>query len=145
MKNTSYVVNAPSVVSEVIDGELVIMNLQTGSYYSAEDSGAVLWGWIEKGYGLKDIGSLLVSHYCDVSDDVDDQLREFVATLLENDLIRENGEAPPCIKLSAPGGGRPVFHSPEINIYTDMKDMLLLDPIHDVDETGWPMPNPDAD
>ena len=23
--------------------------------------------------------------------------------------------------------------------FTDMQDLLLLDPIHDVDETGWPV------
>lgn len=32
----------------------------------------------------------------------------------------------------------PIFHK-----YTDMEDLLLLDPIHDVDETGWPKPHQD--
>jgi hypothetical protein len=26
--------------------------------------------------------------------------------------------------------------------YTDMADLLLLDPIHEVDEQGWPQPAP---
>ena len=54
MLNTAYEVNAPDVVSEVIDGELIIMDLGSGKYYSSENSGAVLWTWIEKGYGQND-------------------------------------------------------------------------------------------
>jgi hypothetical protein len=26
-----------------------------------------------------------------------------------------------------------------MSVYTDMEELLLLDPIHDVDETGWPV------
>jgi hypothetical protein len=29
-------------------------------------------------------------------------------------------------------------------VYEDMQDLLLLDPIHDVDETGWPARKQDA-
>jgi len=32
------------------------------------------------------------------------------------------------------------FQPPTLNKYTDMRDMLLLDPIHDVGESGWPVP-----
>jgi len=32
------------------------------------------------------------------------------------------------------------FRAPVLNVYADMKDLLLLDPIHDVDEVGWPTP-----
>ncbi len=30
------------------------------------------------------------------------------------------------------------FTEPTVHTYADMQDLLLLDPIHDVDETGWP-------
>jgi hypothetical protein len=30
-----------------------------------------------------------------------------------------------------------------LNKYSDMQELLLLDPIHDVDDAGWPKPNPD--
>ncbi len=32
------------------------------------------------------------------------------------------------------------FQIPVLDVYSDMQDLLLLDPIHDVDETGWPTP-----
>jgi len=30
------------------------------------------------------------------------------------------------------------FVLPVLERYTDMQELLLIDPIHDVDETGWP-------
>ena len=30
------------------------------------------------------------------------------------------------------------FEAPKLSKYTDMEQLLLLDPVHDVDETGWP-------
>jgi hypothetical protein len=35
------------------------------------------------------------------------------------------------------------FTQPVLEVYTDMQDLLLLDPIHEVDEeAGWPSPKP---
>lgn len=36
------------------------------------------------------------------------------------------------------------FQPPALESYTDMQDLLLLDPIHEVDEMGWPQKAPDA-
>ena len=30
------------------------------------------------------------------------------------------------------------FVAPQLHKYTDMQELLLLDPIHDVDQEGWP-------
>jgi hypothetical protein len=37
-----------------------------------------------------------------------------------------------------PGPIEGKFEAPVLQKYTDMQDLLLLDPIHDTDETGWP-------
>jgi hypothetical protein len=31
-----------------------------------------------------------------------------------------------------------VWVAPTLTVYADMQDLFQLDPIHDVDETGWP-------
>jgi hypothetical protein len=36
------------------------------------------------------------------------------------------------------------FQPPTLESYNDMQDLLLLDPIHDVDDMGWPQKAPDA-
>jgi hypothetical protein len=34
--------------------------------------------------------------------------------------------------------------APVLEKYTDMQELLLLDPIHDVEEAGWPKARPAA-
>jgi hypothetical protein len=36
------------------------------------------------------------------------------------------------------GIDKPPFEMPKLSKYTDMEDLLALDPIHEVDEMGWP-------
>ena len=64
--------------------------------------------------------------------------------LKEERLITARADRPtpstalPDVKVN---GG---FDEPVLHKYEDMKDMLLLDPIHDVDdEAGWPQPKSD--
>ena len=33
------------------------------------------------------------------------------------------------------------FEEPKLEKYSDMEDLLLLDPIHDVEDEGWPKAN----
>jgi len=37
------------------------------------------------------------------------------------------------------------FEKPKLQKFTDMQDLLLLDPIHEVDEAGWPHTRNDTD
>ena len=58
-----------------------------------------------------------------------------------NCLSRGHGELVNA-KTSTPDGPsdglRAPFVAPELKRYADMQDLLLLDPVHDVDEKGWP-------
>ncbi len=35
------------------------------------------------------------------------------------------------------------FEPPKLAKYTNMSDLLMLDPVHDVDEQGWPNRKPE--
>jgi hypothetical protein len=39
-------------------------------------------------------------------------------------------------------GGRVPFPAPVLNKFTDMQMLLLIDPIHDVSQKGWPQLKP---
>ena len=45
---------------------------------------------------------------------------------------------------SAPADAARVFEAPRLEKYTDMQDLVLLDPVHEVDEQGWPQQRPEA-
>jgi len=71
----------------------------------------------------------------------------FVGELLKHNLVVEsNGTLSGAEdQMTWLSGTRQPFSAPVLNAYTDMEELLLLDPIHDVDQAGWPMPKaPDA-
>lgn len=134
---------SPSVVSEVIDGEAVIMDLRSGHYYSARDSAAMIWGWIEQGQGDLQMIEQLVAQF-DVSPAAAQQVvAAFIDELLAHDLVRPGEPGATPAATQAPRE-RTAFVPPKLAVYTDMQDLLLLDPIHDVDEVGWPTRRDDA-
>jgi len=53
-------INEPNVVHENIDGETVILNLDSGNYYSIVDVGADIWNYIEKGAPVIEIMPLIL-------------------------------------------------------------------------------------
>ena len=142
--NKAFEVNAPAVISEIIDGEAVMMNLSSGHYYSTEHSGAMIWGWIEKGRNRAELIALVERNFTALPVDYIAAIDAFVGELVAHELIREvsadGAVAPPAVSQA---NSLAAFENPVLNVYKDMKDLLLLDPIHDVDEAGWPMPKPE--
>jgi len=68
-QHRAFRINQPFVASELIDGEAVIMNLNTGNYYSARQVGGQLWAWIEQGMSQDELVSRLAAAYAgDVED-----------------------------------------------------------------------------
>ncbi len=142
MNNSTWVVDTPSVVSEVIDDELVVMNLATGHYFSSTGSGAVAWSCLELGMDSAAIAGVLGQSFDASAAQIEADLSGFIESLRSNGLVRAadaasaaavTGTPPPPPSQRAPYG------SPQMNAYTDMKDLLMLDPIHDVADEGWPM------
>jgi hypothetical protein len=142
--NRVFQINTPAVVSEIIDGEAVIINLKSGNYYSTEEVGSLLWGGIEQGKTYPQLLDLLRMAFGTVPEDLPAAIDPFIDELIAHELIREAPAESACalsdqIALPQVNGVRD-FRAPVLNVYPDMKDLLLLDPIHDVDEAGWPTP-----
>src|SRR4029077_6845299 len=139
--------NAPAVVSEIIDGEAVIMHLKSGNYYSTEHVGSQIWAWLEQGLSRSQILDCLASRYATAPAALAASLDAFLAELVAQDLVGEVAGEPAKSVLPEPApincDARP-FAAPVLNVYSDMKDLLLLDPIHDVDNIGWPTPKPEG-
>ena len=138
----AFQVNAPHVIFENIEGELVLIHMAKGSYYSTDAIGAQLWDLIVAGHRLDEMREWAGASYQGDVDEIARGVQSFVAELQAEELI-VRAERP-----SMNGGSRPpiaatgTFATPVLNKYRDMEDMLMLDPIHEVEETGWPAPKP---
>ena len=150
MSNQRFRVNTPTVTHETIDGEAVIINLDSGNYYSLVDVGSVIWDLVEKGASASEINSQVLQAYEGNATNIDRGVQELLAQLQqENLIVPVDGAGAFDVaqfdpqKLPHNGHEKPLFNQPLLHKYSDMQELLLLDPIHDVDEAGWPKPNPD--
>jgi hypothetical protein len=150
MSETLFRVNTPSITSETIDGEVVIINLVTGNYYSLVDAGAIIWSLVGKGAAVSEIVEYITAAYQGGRSDIEMTIKELIAQLQQENLIVPlmAGEGLAfnlldCQSMSNNREERPAYQPPVLGIYTDMQELLLLDPIHEVDEMGWPRAKPD--
>ena len=137
--NAHFRMNEAQTVQEVFDGDAVAINLNEGTYYSMPGLSAQVWSWLIKGVPLGTIAHTL-SDICDGDPEtISAQLDDFVAKLEEQGLIVPS-DAPPAEEQ--PAVSQPVRKMPAslvLDVYTELQHLLLLDPIHDVEEVGWPL------
>jgi hypothetical protein len=67
----------------------------------------------------------------------------FLAELTADQLIAPSDEGPVAsIPDPPPAAEQSPFAPPKLERYTDMQEIILLDPVHKVDSQGWPHPAP---
>ena len=131
-------VNSPAVIHETIDGEVVIINLNTGNYYSLDRAGATIWELLDKGLSIDEIVEIAMECYDGSPVDMENGISRLVSELRQEDLVLSDDAIQPALHSMAPTIEKQRFEAPSLLKYTDMQDLILLDPIHEVDETGWP-------
>jgi hypothetical protein len=137
---TFHQINGPNVVAQVIDGEALLIDFESGTYYSARGSGGAILDGIRRGVSDQRILARLSESGAEPAAIAQD-LASFLELLCASQLIvpqdvdskfersEENWEP---LALGD-------YAAPVLEKFTDLQDLLLLDPIHDVDAAGWPV------
>lgn len=120
--------NRPDVIDETFDGEAVLVNLQSGCYFALSPAATLLWNLVLDG---RSATALAASVDADAA-----VVERFVAELLEEGLLVEGGADAGAATEAIAIPGEPTFQK-----FTDMQDLMALDPIHDIDldADGWPV------
>jgi hypothetical protein len=134
----------PWVSHDRLDDEVMIIDLDSGAYFALNGAAADAWTFVAGGADLAATTDLLAKRYGVDRARVEADVRHFVDTLVRDRLLTDSGltlvDDPHAIpNIDAPAGG---YVAPSIDKYDDMKDLLLLDPIHEVAEAGWPEGRP---
>jgi hypothetical protein len=146
MQSQQFRVNEPDVINQVIDGEAVVLHLGTGRYFSARGCGADVWSWVSASVPVPAVVEALVSSYDASPDTIAAAVDEFVTYLVREGLVVGISDdrlgATPSPTISTP---KPPFEVPVMEAFGDLEDLLLLDPVHEVNaEKGWPHVAPEA-
>lgn len=127
------------VAHQRVDDEVIAINLRTGAYFSLRDTAADAWELLAGGASVDETSRLIAARYHADAATVLDDLGPFVARLLDEQLIAEAADpaqTPSSLDPAHPNGP---YRVPRLEKYEDMEELLLLDPIHEVDAEGWPV------
>jgi len=106
------VTQSKEFIGDTIGDDTILINLKSGAYYSLTTIGGLVW-----------------------------------AKVLGGEIEFSSDEAPGLAAMTAEGifeGASVAALSAEVDAsiaflkYTEMSELLLADPIHEVDEDGWP-------
>jgi len=145
-----YKINKPDIVFEYFQDETVLINLKSGNYYSIDKVGTDILSLIEKRKSVQKIISGLRNKYHSSEYNIGSSVEKFIDRLHDEKIIirerkipEEENPSEKTVLDPTKNSQKISFSPPQFSKYTDMQELLLLDPIHDVDETGWPKKKPD--
>ena len=101
------------------------------------DSGAYLWQLIQNGFNEEQITAIMSEQFSISSETAKASLKVFLDHLLEEQLII-SVETLPVKEQVMVESKEMVYNPPELTVFNDMQELLLLDPIHEISEQGWP-------
>jgi hypothetical protein len=131
-----YEINTPHVISESLGNETVIINLETGTYHNLNSNAAQIWQNLQQPIATETLLKAINVENKDFAQTINQAVLDFLAQLLGQGLIRVSAMEP--IVHSCPA----IVLNDSVLVcetFTDMQDLLGLDPIHDADpSTGWP-------
>ncbi|WP_080056484.1 PqqD family protein [Spirosoma aerolatum] len=117
---------------EDFDEEIVLIQIQSGIYYTLKGSGPAILRLFQEGYATEDVSDYLAKS---ANGEWLREVEVYIEQLLtEGILVRAEGlssSQPDLTSLS-------VQEKPVLEKFDDVSDLIKLDPIHDVSDLGWP-------
>jgi len=130
------------ITHERLDDEVIAINLETGVYYAMVGSAADIWSAFQPSGTVDRAVEILAERYDTSTASIRDDVVSFVKRLEDAGLLVTADGDLGTKDLPARASNGP-WAVPELEEYHDMADLVLLDPIHQVDESGWPhLPEP---
>lgn len=137
-----------SISMERLDGETILINFDSGEYFSFRGPSADLLWLVSAGVDRAAWISCLSDAYPDLTAPnpaVEAQIDTFLGELASAGIILEADDD----VVVVPAADLPDDHvreswtAPSVYANDDLVDLLVIDPIHDTSEDGWPQTRPD--
>jgi hypothetical protein len=132
------------VAHERLDDEVVVINLDSGAYFALDGASADCWTLLASHTPVDAAALVLADRYATSHDTVSADVQRLAAELVREGLAAWDPTAtppadavtllPPCVP-----GAPLAYEALRAEKYDDMEELLLLDPIHEVDAAGWPV------
>lgn len=132
-----YYLNPQGLTYEDFGGEMVAVNFDTGKYYGLTGSALTIWQALLRPRTVDELVELLELKYSEGEHDIRDMTEKFIKILEGEGLLLQVQS--PNLQLNSDEERRP-FVAPNLEVHTDLQELIMLDPVHDTDpERGWPV------
>ena len=134
-----YKLNEEKMFYDMAEGQAIVINFTTGMYYGTSSLGSAVLDALLAGAHAETVLNAIQS-LPDCPTDMDVQLKDFLAQLIEKEIIvpADTADVACTIDASALQDGFKL----SVDEFAEVQDLILADPVHDVDvEQGWPILN----
>lgn len=126
--DTKYEIGQARLEINQIDGELIVLNLDSGCYYTINGSGIDFWQLVQDGLSVEQIVAAAVSHYGVDDGAVRSELVSFCEKLVDEEVFALTSADSAAGDAANYSAWRPEFEPAVIARYDDLVDSFALDP-----------------
>jgi coenzyme PQQ synthesis protein D (PqqD) len=142
--STGFFQPARNIAHETFEGELVVVNLESGKYYAMRREAADIFRLCLQTVSAEEITRVLAAGNAAENERIATAVGGFLTKLVNEGLIARVSSRAAAPELKPSKEGHHVFAEPEFEVHNDMQDLLMLDPVHEVDTAGWPVMKPES-
>lgn len=140
---------APWITHERLDDEVMAIDLETGAYFALDDAAADVWTLLVAGCAPATIVDTMAARYGVGAETARADLTRFLGELARERLVVPAdatdvaSDGPTGAASLPPLDQSRAYAAPTVEKYDDLEELLRLDPVHEVDDVGWPVPRRD--
>lgn len=130
-----FAVDAASTAWEEFDGETVVIQFKKGTYSVLSGSGPQLFSMLHEPASVDAIARSVAEMTGGGFDEICREVGSFVEALVSKEIVvgAGTGTGAPAVAFAG------AFVAPGVETFEDLADMMLVDPVHEVDVAeGWP-------
>ena len=130
-------INRSGISMERLDGEVVIISFETGKYFNTNGPAADLLYLIEQGIPQEKWESVLANAFQNFHLNLG-EIEKFLKQAFDERIVI-TGASHSKTDINLPSDyKRGEWSAPQLSVFDDLADLLLVDPIHETSTEGWP-------
>lgn len=135
----AYQLDSTNVATEIFDNEAVIINIPEGKYYSVRgNTGIRILEILQEPSSVENIIAAINNEFESANEvDLMSDIESFINHLESENIVMVGTEV--IITEMIAGNFKQPYEKPELEVFDDMQELIMLDPVHDVESfKGWP-------
>jgi len=129
---SNYKLASSDVTYQLLDGEVVAIHFTKGIYHNLRGAAAVIFDALARGIPVSQVGDCFCGAPLDAAATIQLLAERFVTDELL--AVTDSSIVASCTQPTEVSA----WKEPVVESYTDLQQLLLADPIHDVGTESWP-------